>query len=62
MVKRRNLDKIAKSEGYEVRIKKRGNHDTYRQGPYSVPVPKSREINDRLAEEIIRQLKGKGRR
>ena len=59
MVKRRDLDKEARSIGAEIVIKRRGNHDAY-LGPHTIPVPKKREINDYLADEIRKQLGGKG--
>jgi len=62
MVKRIDLDKEAKSFGYEVVKKKRGNHDAYLKDSHAVPVPKKREIKENLAKEIRKQLTGKGRR
>ena len=62
MVKRRDLDKEARDLGYEVIDKKRGNHDAYKKGVRLVPVPKKRDIVDLLADEIRKQLKGKGQR
>jgi len=60
MVTRRDLDKEAKGYGAEVVKKQRGRHDAYVIGNRTIPVPKSREIDDVLAKEIRRQLKGKG--
>ena len=62
MVTRRNLDKEAKGLGFEVKIKKRGEHDAYIKGSITIPVPKKREIKEILATEIRKQFKGKGQR
>lgn len=59
-MKRRNLVKKLEEMGCEF-IRHGGKHDWYwnPQTKTSQPVPRHREINDRLAQRIIKVLGGK---
>lgn len=48
------LDKILEA-GYSLK-RNGGNHDIYGKGKYVVEVPRHREINERLAKKIIKDL------
>lgn len=52
----KELRKIAKERGLEFGlIREGGNHRVYAFGDERIPIPRHTEINDRLAQSIIRE-------
>lgn len=62
LLKRMNAE--ARRQGVAwVLVREGGNHSVYRVGNTTIPVPRHREIGERMAQEILRQAEpelGKG--
>lgn len=56
-MKKRDLDKALKDLGFS-KVREGGNHEVWSNGSISIPVPRHREINERLAKAIIKQAGG----
>lgn len=54
-MKRRDLIKLLKKNGWYLK-RSGGNHDIYTDGEKCEPIPRHKEINERLAKEIIKKL------
>lgn len=54
-MKRRNLVKLLEAAGFK-EVRHGSRHDIYSDGKVIVQVPRHREINEKLAQAIIRQI------
>lgn len=54
-MKRINLIKLLERNGFSYK-RSGGNHDIYTNGTQSEPIPRHREINEILANKIIKKL------
>lgn len=52
------LQRIAKDQGVELKIREGGSHTVVKIGDQSTTVPRHKEISDRLAKIILKQAKG----
>ena len=52
-MKRRELIKKLEKAGF--RLKRHGDHDTYERGSDQERIPRHREINERLAQAILKK-------
>ena len=57
-MKRNDLIKEIAKNGYYL-VRRGGNHDVYSNGQRFEAIPRHREINERLAKEIIKRTKNK---
>lgn len=57
-MKRNDLIKEITKNGYYL-LRRGGNHDVYSNGQRFEPIPRHKEINERLAKEIIKRTKNK---
>jgi len=53
-MKRKDLIKLLEKNGWYLK-RRGGNHDIYTNGIESEPIPRHKEINERLAREIIKK-------
>lgn len=53
-MKRKDLIKLLEKNGWYLK-RNGGNHDIYTNGIKSEPIPRHKEINERLAREIIKK-------
>ena len=53
-MKQRDLIKLLQSAGFEF-YRHRGKHDVYRRGTDEEYVPRHKEINEKLAKEILKK-------
>lgn len=54
MTKKRDLERELERAGWK-RIEPGANHDKFRKGTTVIPVPRHREIPDRMANAILRE-------
>lgn len=54
-MKRRDLVKLLEKNGWYLK-RNGGSHDLYTDGVRTEPIPRHSEINERLAQAIIRKL------
>lgn len=53
----RSLAHLAQAHGVSFRLERStGPHDVYRWGDYMIPIPRHREVNERLARSILRDV------
>lgn len=63
IVKKRDLEKTLKALGWYL-LRQGANHEIWTNGVHTEPVPRHREIAERLAQKIIAKaasLQGKGK-
>jgi mRNA interferase HicA len=53
-MKQRDLIKKFTDAGFEF-YRHGGNHDIYKRGEHEIQIPRHREINERLAQSLIRK-------
>lgn len=54
-MKKRDLVKLLEKNGWYLK-RSGGNHDLYTNGEKTEPIPRHSEINERLAQAIIKKL------
>jgi len=59
-MKRRELEKELKKLGWWF-VRHGGNHDIWTNGDLQEPIPRHNEINERLAQSILRKAKKGGK-
>jgi len=53
----KSLARLAKDSGVAFQLERRtGPHDVYRWGDHVIPIPRHREVNERLARSILREV------
>lgn len=55
-MKRRDLIKLLEDKGFKL-IRNGTNHDIYKRGTVTEPIPRHREVDEDLAKEIIKRNK-----
>lgn len=53
-MKKRDLEKLLKNNGWYL-LRSGGNHDIYTNGVETEPIPRHNEVNERLAQSIIKR-------
>lgn len=53
-MKKRDLEKLLKNNGWYL-LRSGGNHDIYTNGVDTEPIPRHNEVNERLAQAIIKR-------
>ena len=53
-MKKRDLEKLLKKNGWYL-LRSGGNHDIYTNGIETEPIPRHNEVNEKLAQAIIRR-------
>lgn len=53
-MKKRDLEKLLKKNGWYL-LRSGGNHDIYTNGVETEPIPRHSEVNERLAQAIIKR-------
>lgn len=53
-MKKKDLENLLKKNGWYL-LRSGGNHDIYTNGSETEPIPRHREVNERLAQAIIKR-------
>ncbi len=56
LMKRKDLVAKLEKAGF-ILYRNGGSHDIYKRGAEEIPIPRHREINERLAKRIIKELR-----